>query len=213
MPIHNLEVAQKFNKLANLLEIQGANPFRIRAYRNAARVIDSLSKDIADMIAEKEDLTELPGIGEDLAEKIKTIIKTGELPLLKQVEKRIPSVLSELLEVEGLGPMRVKMLYKNLKIKSIEDLKTAIKKGRVRKLAGFGEKTEKKILQGITHRYEYAKRNRLADTFSIVDSLIRHLKRDKTVKQVECAGSFRRRKETVGDLDILATAEDGKKNS
>lgn len=211
MPIHNIEIAAKFNKLANLLEIEGANPFRVRAYRNAARVISSLSKNVTDLIAEKNDLTELPGIGDDLAEKIQTIVKTGDLPLLKQIEARTPAALNELMRIEGLGPKRIQILYKKLKIKSIKDLKSALEKGRVRKLAGFGSKTEQKILEGIQHLREYGQRTLLAEAFTIAEALMQYLKKIPGVKQVECAGSFRRRKETIGDLDILAVAKEGKK--
>lgn len=211
MTIHNTEIAAAFYKLANLLEIEGANPFRVRAYRNAARTLESLTASVAEMIAKKENLTDLPGIGKDLAEKITVLVNTGKFPLLKEVEARTPSVLNELLKIEGLGPMRVKMLYKKLKIKNIDDLKTAIDKGKVRKLARFGEKIEKKILQGILHREQYAIRSKLADVFSIVNSLMNYIKAIKGVSKVECAGSFRRRKETVGDLDFLAAGTNGKK--
>ena len=210
MAIHNTEIAEKLNQLANLLEIEGANPFRIRAYRNAARIISNLTKDVTDLVAAGEDLTELPGIGEDLAGKITTLAKTGELQLLKQVEKRMPAVLGELMKIEGLGPKRVQVLYKKLKIKSVQDLKTAIEKGRLRKLHGFGEKTEQKILQGILYRDQYTKRAKLADMLPVVDSLIRYLKKNKNVKQATCAGSFRRRKDTIGDLDILITTQENK---
>ncbi len=111
MPIHNVEIADKFNTLANLLEIEGANPLRIRAYRNAARIISGMSKNISDLVAENADLTELPGIGKDLAEKIKIIVPTGDLPLLKETEARLPPVLNELMKIEGLGPKRVQVLY------------------------------------------------------------------------------------------------------
>lgn len=209
MTIHNSEIAEKFFRLANLLEIEGANPFRVRAYRNAARVILSL-KNVAELIAQGEDLTELPGIGEDLAEKIKIIVKTGELPILKKIEKRIPAILHELMKIEGLGPKRIQMIYKSLGIKNTTDLKNAISKGRLRNLRGFGEKIEQKILQGILHSKQYAKRFKLADAFPIVESLIIYLKKIKTIKQIECAGSFRRRKETVGDLDLLIASGQGK---
>lgn len=211
MAIHNMEIAEKFTKLANLLEIEGANPFRVRAYRNASRTIGGLSKNISDLIANGDDLTELPGIGEDLAEKIQTIVKTGELPLLKEIESRTPPILNELMKIEGLGPKRVQAIYKKLGIKSINDLKYAIEKGRLRKLGGFGEKIEQKILQGIQHLDQYVLRIKLADTLPIVTSLTRYLKTIKGIDEIECAGSFRRRKETVGDLDILVTAEEGKK--
>ncbi len=207
MTIHNVEIADKFNTLANLLEIEGANPFRIRAYRNAARIISSMSKNISDLIAEDADLTEIPGIGKDLAEKIKTIVATGDLPLLKETEARLPPVLNELMKIEGLGPKRVQILYKKLRIKSVNDLETAIAKGRVRELDGFGEKTEQKILAGIKRNAQYTQRVKLADTIPIADSLVNYMKKINGLNQITCAGSFRRHKETVGDLDILVTAK------
>lgn len=211
MAIHNIEIADIFDTLANLLEIEGANPFRVRAYRNAARVISGLGRNISEMVANDEDLTELPGIGQDLAGKIRTIVKTGRLPLLKQIEAKTPAILNELLKIEGLGPKRVKMLYQKLKIKSISGLKSAITSGKLRKLRGFGEKIEQKILQGIQTRETYGQRARLADVFPIVDALLQYLGKVKGVKKVDCAGSFRRRRETVGDLDILAAADNGEK--
>lgn len=211
MTIHNLEIADKFNRVANLLEIEGANPFRIRAYRNAARVIASCTKNMADLIAKGDDLRKLPGIGQDLANKISTIVATGELPLLKEIEARTPAVLNDLLKIQGLGPKRVQVLYKKLGIRSIRDLKTAILAGKLRKLAGFGEKTEQNILQGIQHVAEYSARIKLSDAFPIADALLHYLKNIKGTAQVICAGSFRRRKETVGDLDMLVAANAGKK--
>jgi DNA polymerase (family X) len=211
MTIHNREIAEKFNTLANLLEIENANPFRIRAYRNAARIIANLAKNVSDLVMQGEELSELPGIGKDLAEKIQTLVNTGELPLLNEIAARLPSILNELMKIEGLGPKRIQILYKKLKIKNIHDLNVAIEKGRLRKLQGFGEKTEQKILQGIQHRHQYGERVKLADVFSIVTSLICYLNTIKNIEHVECAGSFRRRKETVGDLDIVVAAGDGQK--
>lgn len=206
---YNIEIAEKFNKLANLLEIQGANPFRVRAYRNAARTIRGLGKNVSDLIAEGSDLTDLPGIGKDLADKIKVMIKTGKLPLLDQIEKKIPPLLNELMRIEGLGGKRIQILYKKLKIKNLKDLKESLEKGKVRKLKGFGEKTEQKILQGISNVNQYTKKIKLADVMPIVETLINYLKK-KTSVIIECAGSFRRHKETIADLDILAITDDSK---
>ncbi len=203
-----MEIAEKFNTLANLLEIEGANPFRVRAYRNAARIIGGLTKNVADLIAEGEDLTELPGIGKDLAEKIKTLIETGELAILTETETRIPSFLSDMMKIEGLGPKRVQLLYKKLHIKNAADLKIAIEKGKVRKLHGLGEKIEQTILRGIES--QHATRIKLADAFPVANAFIQYLKQNKHVNKIECAGSFRRRKETVGDLDILVTTNAAK---
>lgn len=211
MTIHNVEIAAMFNQLADLLEIEGANPFRVRAYRNAAIIIGGLSRNVADLIKHGDSLTILPGIGKDLAEKIKIIVATGEFPLLKEVAARVPAVLSELLKIEGLGPKRVKALYQELGVRSVSDLQHAIELKKLRELVGFGEKTESKILAGLQHIQEYSQRIKLADAAHIVDGIIAYLKKAKGIKQVECAGSYRRRKETVGDLDFIVIADDGEK--
>src|SRR5579862_5549002 len=192
MTIYNKEIAEKFNKLANLLEIEGANPFRIRAYRNAARMISGLSKNISDLVKQGKDLSELPGIGKDLAEKMTHLVKTGKFPLLSQIESRTPVILNELMQIEGLGPKRVQTLYHKLNIKNRTDLENKIKKGRLRELKGFGEKVEQKILQGIKHLGQYEKRAKLIDVLSIVNTLIAYFKQCEHVEQIECAGSFRR---------------------
>ena len=211
MTVHNMEIANAFNRLANFLEIDDANPFRVRAYRHAARTISSLSKDVADLILEGQDLTELPGIGKDLAEKIKTLVKTGELPLLKEIESHHPAILSELMQIEGLGPKRIQVIYKKLKIKNMSDLKNSIVRGHLRELHGFGKKIEQKILQGMLHHKKYTKRILLSESWPIVNSIIHYIKKIKGITAIECAGSFRRRKETIGDLDILVAAEHGEK--
>ena len=208
MTIHNTEIAAKFNQLADLLEIQGANSFRVRAYRNAARIISGLAKNVSDLVDQGYDLEELPGIGKDLADKIKIINKTGELPLLKQTKAKIPAILSELMKIEGLGPKRVQILYKKFHINSINDLKTVLDQGKIRKLSGFGEKTESRIRQGLEHQKQYNKRFKLAEVQPIVENLLAYLKKNTAVKNLDCAGSYRRHKETVGDLDILVTSTD-----
>lgn len=206
MTIHNVEISKIFNKLADYLEIKGENPFRIRAYRNAALTIGTLPKNVTDMLAAGDDLTDLPGIGKDLAQKIKVIVKTGQLPLLKQIEKRMPAVLIELMQIEGLGPKRVYVLYKRLHLKTIQDLERAISKGKVTKLKGFGKKTESLIQAGIKGLGQQEKRVRLADAVIIARSLEVFLKRIPEVKAIEIAGSYRRHKDTIADLDIVVAA-------
>lgn len=207
MRVHNSEIVDIFNRLADLLEIEDENPFRIRAYRNAARVIASMPKDVAEMLNEGVDITEFPGIGDDLAEKIATIVKTGKLPLLDQVEKSTPAILSTLMRIEGLGPKRVKRLYKELHIRSTDDLTNAITLGKIEKLKGFGEKVVQHIRQGVQNLKVTTQRFKLADAALIVEPLLKYLKKCEKVEIVECAGSFRRKKETVADLDILAITE------
>lgn len=210
MRIHNMEIAAMFNKLADYLEIKGDNPFRIRAYRNAARMISSYPKSMAELLEKDEDLTHIPGIGDHIAQKIKTIVQTNELPALKKLEAKMPPVLGELLKIDSMGPMRVQMLYKKLKLKTMDDLKKAIEQGRIQKIKGFGDKIVQKIKQGLEHAVEYSKLHRLIDVIPIVEQLTAYLKKFKGAKNVICAGSFRRRKETVGDLDFLVTSANSK---
>ncbi|HEX9803341.1 MAG TPA: DNA polymerase/3'-5' exonuclease PolX [Gammaproteobacteria bacterium] len=206
MPMHNAEIADLFDTLADLLEIEDANPFRIRAYRNAALTIRQYARSMKSLIDAGEDLTELPAIGDDLAKKIQIIVETGKLPLLEEVRARTPAALSELMAIEGLGPKRVKALYKALKIRSLDDLKRKAKSGKIRELEGFGEKTEAHILEHIERYSGKEKRMKLAAAEEVADGLCAYLKGIDGVKELTVAGSYRRRKETVGDLDILVTA-------
>ncbi len=209
MTVHNKEIAEIFNRLADLLEIEGANEFRVRAYRNAARVIGGLSPSLAELVAQGEDLSQYPGIGDDLAEKIQTLVQTGELPLLQEVSQRVPTELADLMGIEGLGPKGVKALYDELAIRSVEDLDRAIKEGRVRELKGFGEKTENRIREGLEQIAQgEEKRTRLVDAEEIAEPLRAYLAEAPGVDKIEVAGSYRRRKETVGDLDILVACAD-----
>jgi DNA polymerase (family 10) len=161
------------------------------------------------MVAAEEPLSDLPGIGKDLAEKTREIIKTGTLSLLEELEKQTPAGLHDVLEVPGLGPRKVKALYNALRIDSLNSLEKAAKEKKIRRIKGFGEKTEENILKEIRHHTNDKKRLRLAEAEQIARPLVDYLKRSKGVKDVTLAGSFRRRKETVGDLDILATCRKG----
>jgi DNA polymerase (family 10) len=209
VPVHNTEIAGLFDELADLLDIEDANPFRIRAYRNAARFIRSHPESLAELLASGADLTELPGIGKDLAAKIAEVVTTGRLPMLDEVATRTPRVLSELMRIQGLGPKRVKTLYKALKIRSVEDLKRAATAGRIRRLPGFGAKTERTILTGVQQLAAQGQRVKLHAAEEVAQELVAQLKRCAGVRQVTVAGSYRRRRETVGDLDILVTAARG----
>ncbi|MFW6379599.1 MAG: DNA polymerase/3'-5' exonuclease PolX [Guyparkeria sp.] len=205
MSVHNREIAACLDRLATLLEIEGANPFRVRAYRNAARVIEGQGAQISALLAEGRDLAELPGIGKDLAGKIATLVDTGELPVLNEVEARVPAALAEMTEIEGLGPKRVGQLYRELGVRSLDDLSRVLESGRVRELEGFGEKLEKTIGAGIEALKNGQPRMRWADAEAIAEPLTEWLRGIDGVKKVWLAGSYRRGKETVGDLDILVT--------
>jgi DNA polymerase (family 10) len=209
MPVSNPDIARLFNRLADLLEIDGANPFRVRAYRNAAQTIRSDSRSMADLVAQEEDLSSLPAIGEDIAARIKTIVETGRLPLLEETETRVPGELSDMMEIEGLGPKRVKALYEKLHVSSFDDLKRAARTGRIRELPGFGKKIEETILRRAEAWTGQERRVPLAEAEDIAEPLLKYLEKSGGVKQLIVAGSYRRRKETVGDLDILATARKG----
>ncbi len=205
MPVHNSDIAAILSRLADLLEIEGANRFRVRAYRTAARAIEGLPSSVASLVADKKDLTELPGIGEDLAGKLKEIVETGRLSLLDEVTARTPGELAELARLPGLGPKRVKVLYDQLHIQSLQDLAQAAQGGRVRELAGFGKKTEDNILAELGRHRQSEQRIKLMVAEEVAEPLLAHLRKTGGVKQAIIAGSYRRRRQTVRDLDILVT--------
>ncbi|MCX5890474.1 MAG: DNA polymerase/3'-5' exonuclease PolX [Deltaproteobacteria bacterium] len=207
MPIHNHDITEIFEKVADLLEIEGANPFRVRAYRNAARVVGGMSQSLADLVARGEDLTRLPGVGQDLAGKITEIVKTGDLGLLKELEGRTPPALARLMNVAGLGPKRVHILHEKLGVTTAEDLKAAAQAGKVKELKGFGPKIEALVLEGLVQLAAAGKRFKLVTVEPVAESLRQHLQAVPGVDQVIVAGSYRRCKETVGDLDVLVTCE------
>ena len=209
MPVHNADIAAVFGEIADRLEIQGANPFRIRAYRNAARTLGELPQEARALLEKGEDLTRLPGIGDDLAEKIREIVTTGRCGLLDRLRRELPPAVTELLQVPGLGPKRVKTLYHDLEVETVEQLHRAARDGRIRALPGFGEKTELNILQAVEAHASQTRRFKLAVAAQYADALTAFLQAVPGVGQVTVAGSFRRMRETVGDLDILVTAAAG----
>ena len=208
MAITNADIAAIFNRVADLLEIKGANPFKVRAYKNAARTVENIGKSMADLVNEGYDLTKLPGIGHDLSEYIKEIVTTGKFSKLQELEEEIPTTLVDMLAIEGLGPKRIKTLYEKLHIKSLDDLKEAAQSGKLEELEGFGPKLIEKILRGVKLYKKEGKRFRIDIAETYADDLVKYLKQIKGVIKVEVAGSFRRRKETVGDLDVLVVAKD-----
>lgn len=210
--MENVEIAHLLSKYADLIEIQGADLFRIQAYRNAARTIESLSQSVAQLLVEGKDLKKLklPGIGKSMAEHIEEIIKTGTLSALKELRKKLPATLDELLEIEGLGPKRTKLLYEKLGISSIKKLEQAIASGKLESLAGFGKKSIEKTSRAIQNLGKRSKRFKLLDADQLVHPLIEHLRKGGNIEQLEVAGSYRRRMETVGDIDILVASENAK---
>ena len=206
--MQNPDIARLFDEVADLLEIQNANPFRVRAYRNAARTIRDYPEPIAELVrAATKDLTDIPGIGEDLAEKIGEIVTTGELPLRKQLAAKLPAGLLDLLRIPGLGPKRVKLLYQKLKVKSAADLAKALDRGLVQKLKGFGPKMEEKMRAGLGQAQVTERRMLLNEAETQALAIVGYLKAGGDVHQIAVAGSYRRRRETIGDLDILVTSD------
>ena len=206
--VTNAEIAKMLSETADLLEIKGENPFKVRAYRNAARIVENSSKDFNKLVKEGFDLTRLPGIGNDLSTYIKEIVTTGKFSKLEKLKKEIPEGLIEMLSIEGLGPKRIKQIYDAFHITSLDELKKYAESGELDKLPGFGPKLIEKILKGVKQLKKAGIRFLWAEVEEMAEDLREYLLKFKGVEIVEIAGSYRRRKETVGDLDILVVAED-----
>jgi DNA polymerase (family 10) len=207
--MQNPHIASIFNELADLLEIQGANSFRVRAYRNAARTLENMSEAVADMIANPQSgLESLDGIGKDLAAKIVVIVQTGQLPQLEELRKQVPAGVLQMLRIPGIGPKKVATIFTELNITSLDLLKEACEVGKISALKGFGKKTEQLILEGIPLALESGKRFLISVATSSAEAIVEDLKLLPSISQVSIAGSCRRRKETCGDLDVLAISED-----
>jgi DNA polymerase (family 10) len=203
--LDKMRIAAILDEIGTFLELKGENPFRCQAYHNAARAIAQLEGDLGEWIEQKR-LTEIPGIGKDLAQKIETLYKTGRLEQYEELRREIPAGLLELLRVPGLGPKKAKALYDNLGIDSLSKLRQACQEGRVAKLRGFGEKTQQKILEGLAFLDKTGKRVLLAEAEYLADRICGELRKLKEIIRIQACGSLRRRKETVGDLDILVSS-------
>ena len=204
----NAEIAAVFDEIADILEFQGANPFRVRAYRNAARTVGEMAESLEHLVAQGADLTQLPGIGKDLAEKIQTLVQTGRLEQLEKLRAQVPESVLQLMHIPGLGPKKAAALYKELGIANLDQLRTACQEHRVQKLRGFGAKTEEAILRGLQVAEAAGQRILWAEADQFAQEIKAHLAQVPQVKQLEVAGSYRRGKETVGDLDVLVVADD-----
>jgi len=202
----NADIAAVFEEIADRLELQGDNPFRIRAYRNAARTLTATTRDLRDILEKTGELPRMPGIGADLAAKIREIITTGHCGLLDRLRRDMPQTVTDLLQIPGLGPKRVRLLYHDLGIATVEQLDRAAREGRIRGLPGFGAKTEQHILDATRAHLNKTRRFLWAQAAPYAQALRAELAVVAGVEQVTVAGSFRRRRETVGDLDVLATA-------
>lgn len=204
MPVQNAEIAAMFDQAAELLEIAGESPFRARAYRRAARVVDGLPQSVGSVISGGGNLAELPGIGKDLAGKICDIVSTGHFELLDNLKKQLPGDLGDMASLPGLGPKRIKLLYDKLKVRSLDDLRRVLKSGRLAELKGFGPVSAKKLAAALEKPREQ-KRFRLSDAEAEAEALTAFL---HDGGRIAVAGSLRRRRETVGDIDVLVTAKD-----
>jgi len=200
----NLEIAQILYEIADLLELQEIE-FKPKAYKNAARSIETLSEDI-EVIHKRGELKEIPGVGEHIALKIEEFLETGKIDYYNKLKKQVGFDIEQLLQIPGLGPKRVKLLHQKLKISSIDDLEKAIKTGKLRTVPGFGEETERNFLKGIEYLRTNPRRYLYAQALPIVKEILTYFRRQSFVKKIEIVGSFRRGKETVGDLDFLATS-------
>jgi len=206
----NQFVADILYQIADLLDLKGDTFFKTRAYRIAAQTIEALDKDIADVV-KNDRLEDIPGIGQALAKKIKELIETGKLEYFEKLKKEVPEGLLVMLDILGLGPKKVASLYNNLGIETIEQLRTACIEGKVRNLDGFGEITERNILRGIQLKEKTSGRVLLNLAIEDSTSYIDYLKKCKEIYELSIAGSLRRKKETIGDIDILTSSDSPKK--
>jgi DNA polymerase (family 10) len=206
MPAHNAAIAAIFREIADLLDLENANPFRIRAYRNAARTIEELDIDLAGVLAEGKELPRLPGIGTDLTGKIREIVETGRCQTLTHLRRSTPPGLLEFLSLPALGSKRAKAIYDELGIHTLRQLHRAAKDRRLRTIAGIGQTTEARILEAIEARAGRPVRYKLSVAAQTADMLSAYLMRAPGLLELAVAGSYRRAKETVGDLDIVVSA-------
>lgn len=211
--MQNPDIARLLDEVADLLEISAANPFRVRAYRNAARTIRDQPESIYDLVrAGGFDLTDLPGIGKGIAAEIAALVTTGKLPQRQQLVAEVPPGLLELLRIPGLGPKRVKLLHEQLHVRTVADLARVTQAGKIRTLPGFGPKIVEKIREGVGAAGRQERRIRLHEAEQYARAIIEYLTAGGAaesgggIQQIEAAGSFRRRRETIGDLDIVVTA-------
>lgn len=202
----NDQIAAIFTELADLLEIQEANPFRVRAYRSASRTISSTAESMQTLLEDGKDLTQFQGIGKDLARQIAEVIQTGQHEQLNELRNQVPQGVVDMLRIPGVGPKKVAIFFNQLKLESLEQLKAAAEAGELAALKGFGKKTEQGILENIDRAAEAGKRVSIAVARTAAEAVVADLLQLPEVQQVSVAGSCRRRKETCGDLDVLATA-------
>lgn len=200
-----MEIADAFERIADLLELKGENPFRIRAYRRAALNLKNLTEEI-EALSKAGSLEEIPGIGKDLAAKIQEMLASGRLRYLDELQREVPASLSLLVNIPGVGPKTAKLLYDRFKVKSMEHLEELVKAGKLRTLPGFQQKKEENILRGIQLLKAGHERMSLGVAVALSEEILKSLKGVPEIKRISVAGSLRRRKETVRDIDILITS-------
>jgi DNA polymerase (family X) len=201
----NQELADIFDHIADILDIQGENPFKIRAYKKAAQTLENLTTQITS-IEELEKIGKLPGIGEAITKKIKELLQTGKLNYYEELKKSEYAPLVEFLKIPGIGPKHAKLIYDELKIKTIPELEKAAQDGKLRTLSGLGEKTEENILKGVSQVKKFRERFPLAYIYPKALAMVDELKKNKDVKEITLAGSLKRMKETIADVDILVSS-------
>lgn len=205
--MENLDISRMLTTLADLLEIQGANPFRIRAYRNAVNTVNVQSRSIASMVAQGEDLTALPGVGKNVAGHILELLDTGRISRLDEVSVEVPATLATLVRISGIGPKKTKKLFEQLDVRTVDDLEVQLDAGSVQRLDGFGVKTAEKMKRSIEDYRKHSERFQIHEVEQLIAGVVEHLSDAPGVEAVEVAGSLRRRRETIGDVDIIAMCE------
>jgi len=208
--MRNKEVAEQFYLIAQLLSLTDENPFKVRAYEKAAQVIESIPESIEDLAKDFDKLSSIPGVGKSIAEKIVEYLNTGKIQRLEELKKKFPNGIFEMLKIPGLGPKRVRILYEKLGVKDVNTLREYAQKGMLRGLPGFGEKVEKNIIEGIKFLSTSQQRLLLFDAMKVVDEILKELKKNKEIIKIDPCGSLRRKKETIGDIDILCCVFEGK---
>ena len=205
----NGSMADIFDEMAELLELRGENQFRVRAYRNGAKTIRELTEQVSEILADNSrDLRKFPGIGDTLADKCKVMVETGKLPQLEELRANTPAVLVKMTRIPGVGAKKAMLMQKELGIQSLEELRQACLDQKVRALKGFGAKTEEAILAGLDIAESAALRLRIDQAEHLVQRLKKHLSGCDPIQKMEFAGSYRRGKETIGDIDILIVTID-----
>ena len=200
------KVAEMLVEIGTLLELKGENPFKTRAYSNAARALENLTEPLEKVVAENR-LGEIPGIGEGIQKKVTELVTTGRLKYYDEIKASVPAGLVEMLQIPGMGPKKAKALNEKLGIESIEQLEAACKAGKVATLEGFGEKTQSKILEGIAFKRTYAARHHLHDALGVAEPVLERLREHPDVIRCSTGGSLRRWRETIGDVDFLASSK------